>query len=135
MDTNHVYLFGSIYKKIELKTSKNGNHYAWFSVSIGVKKNDETKYHNEWYDVTCFGKVAEKLAELSVGDISQRCAISGHLAISVSPKDEKKIRHISVIADDIIVEPPYDAKKGVVRAASVNDIPSDIASAEDDVAF
>lgn len=61
---NNCTLRGRAGRDAELRTSAGGSQVAKFSLAVNRTRKDKTgQYPTDWFDVICFGKLAEVAAE------------------------------------------------------------------------
>ena len=65
MDLNSVVLIGRLTRDMELKYTSGGMAIGKFSLAVNRKKKSGEQWVDEasFFDVTCFGRTAENLAQ------------------------------------------------------------------------
>jgi single-strand DNA-binding protein len=103
MDKNYVDVQGNLTKDCELRYSSNGMAICSLSVAVNEsKKKPDGTWENipSYFDVTCFGKLAERVAPAALK--GKRFDISGHLKQERwQSTDGKNMSKVVIIADDI----------------------------------
>ena len=67
---NRTEIIGNTGKPATVVTLPSGGQKALFSVAVSKKyrdKNGELKENTNWFNVVCFGKLAENVAKLNIG--------------------------------------------------------------------
>lgn len=67
---NRTEIIGNTGKPATVVTIPSGGQKALFSVAVSKKyrdKNGELKENTNWFNVVCFGKLAENVAKLNIG--------------------------------------------------------------------
>ena len=103
MADNAIHLTGNMTRDAELRFSNSGQAVANFGLAINNRRKNA---NGEWedgdpgfYDVTCFGTLAENVAEsLSRGD---RVTLNGRIDFQQWEKDGEKRSKVAVIADAV----------------------------------
>lgn len=89
-----VTIVGTLGGEPELRFSQSGKAGCTLSVCENRKRGEETEAH--WYDVQCWGRLAENVAEsLRKGD---RVIVSGQLEQRKWEKDGEKRSKVQVVA-------------------------------------
>jgi single-strand DNA-binding protein len=97
-----VTIFGNVTRDPELRYGQgNGKAWATFSVasSRSKKKGDGYEEIVSFYDVTCFGDMAEHAAQSLVK--GQRVIVSGILDMEEYEKDGVKRKSAKITADEV----------------------------------
>ena len=96
---NHITVIGNVGRQPEgLKYTGSGLAVLKFSVADTRGKDDQKK--TSWYDIVCFGDMAEAAVEhLGKGD---RVIIAGRLQVEdYEKKDGTKAKRVEILADDV----------------------------------
>jgi len=97
-----VSVVGNVVRDPELRFGTNGGTaYAKFSIAVNRKKKrgDDWEEITSFFDVVCFGDMAENVASsLTKGT---RVLVTGHLDVTNWEKDDKKGTAVQITADDI----------------------------------
>lgn len=103
---NHVTITGNAGREPELRFTPNGQPVANFGVAVSRRwQNRQTQEWEEstsWIDVTCWGQLAENVAE-SVGT-GTRVTVAGRLDQRSweTPEGDKRSK-VEVVADDVAI--------------------------------
>jgi len=97
-----VSVVGNVVRDLELRFGNNGGAaYVKFSIAVNrkKKKGDEWEEITSYFDVVCFGDMAENAAgSLTKGT---RVLVTGHLDVTNWEKDDKKGTSVQITADEI----------------------------------
>lgn len=93
--TNIVVLTGRVTRNIDIRTGRNGNTYAPFTVAINEKYADGTQT-TYFINVMSRGKLAELVAKWSGKGL--RITVTGHLE---TYKNRDDVTVIQVVADEV----------------------------------
>jgi single-strand DNA-binding protein len=102
MDKNYVDVQGNLTRDGELKYLNSGMAICNLSIAVNEsKKKPDGTWENipSYFDVTCFGKLAERVAPAALK--GKRFDISGHLKQERWEKDGRTQSKVVIIADDI----------------------------------
>jgi single-strand DNA-binding protein len=96
-----VSVIGNVTRDPELRFSSGNIQYARFSIAVNRKKKrgDDLEDVTSFFDVVCFGDMAENVAtSLSKGT---RVFVTGHLDVTTyDAKDGTKKTQVQITADD-----------------------------------
>ena len=100
-DKNYVDIQGNLTRDCDMKYSSGGMAICQLSVACNESKKNGDTWENipSYFDVTCFGKLAERVAPMALK--GKRFDISGHLKQDCWEKDGKMQSKVVIIADDI----------------------------------
>ena len=109
---NTTHLIGNLGKDPKVETSANGTTYAYLSVANNRvwRKDDERREETTWINVVAFGRLAQTLQELGVGD---QVAVSGRLK---NRHKDGKITGLELVAERV----DFLRIKGAERRARQN---------------
>ena len=98
---NKVLLIGTLGKDAEIRFSQNG--MAFLKLSVATKseykiKDEKTWEVTEWHRITAFGKLAEKYADLKIGNY---VFIEGRIKTDSWEKNGEKKYSTGIIAERI----------------------------------
>lgn len=93
---NKIILIGNSSKDVELET-KGETKFARINLAVSRKFDRDT---TDWFNCTCFGALAEKVASVYVKKGTKVC-ITGRLEFNETEKDGVKTKHHSVIVEDL----------------------------------
>lgn len=96
---NHITVIGNVGRQPEgLKYTGSGLAVLKFSVADTRGKDDQKK--TSWYDIVCFGDMAEAVIEnIGKGD---RIIVAGRLQVEdYEKKDGTKAKRVEILADDV----------------------------------
>lgn len=93
---NKIILTGNSSKDVELET-KGETKFARINLAVRRKFDNEI---TDWFNCTCFGALAEKVASVYVKK-GTKVGIVGRLEFSETEKDGNKIKHHSVIVEEL----------------------------------
>lgn len=121
---NHITVVGNVGRQPEgLKYTGAGLAVLKFSLADTRGKDDNKK--TSWYDIVCFGDMAESVVEnIGKGD---RIIVAGRLQVEdYEKKDGTKGKRVEIIADDVArsIRPKRDALaqvKSALNAVEVDD--------------
>lgn len=74
MDMNELHLTGRLVKDVELKSTGNGNPFAWFAIAVNGLKDKAGNANVDYITCQLWGKPAELLAKF--GQKGKRILIS-----------------------------------------------------------
>lgn len=100
---NQITVLGHVGRDPEVKQAKSGANYTKFSLAVTNygKKDAEGKPSTDWFNVTCFGKTADKVAQdVRKGDVVM--AIGNASIESWTGKDGQYKSSIAVLANQIV---------------------------------
>lgn len=118
---NKIILIGNSSKDVELET-KGDTKFARINLAV-ARKYDREK--TDWFNCTVFGALAEKVASVYVKK-GTRVAITGRLEFSEQEKEDgTKIKHHSVIVEDIELLSPKSTEEQKQELTPVDDEISD----------
>jgi single-strand DNA-binding protein len=98
---NEIKIIGNLGKDPELQTLEGGTQVARFTIADNrrVKKGEEWQDETTWHNVTCFGKLAARVASnLEKGKTIQ---LVGRQENRSYEKDGKTVYYSQVVASDI----------------------------------
>ena len=100
-DVNHVVLIGRCTRDAELKYTSGGMAIGKFSLAVNRKKKSGEQWVDEasFFDVTCFGKTAENLAQYMTK--GKQVGVDGSLHQDRWEKDGQNMSRVVVNADNI----------------------------------
>jgi single-strand DNA-binding protein len=101
-DKNYVDIQGNLTKDCDMKYSGGGMAICRLSVACNESKKNGDTWENipSYFDVTCFGKLAERVAPMALK--GKRFDISGHLKQDRwQSSDGKTQSKVVIIVDDI----------------------------------
>lgn len=94
---NKIILTGHSSKDVELETSNNGTQFARINLAV-ARRFDKDK--TDWFNCTVFGALAEKVASVYVKK-GTKLTIVGRIEFNEQEKDGNKVKHHSVIIEEI----------------------------------
>ena len=100
-DTNVIVVTGRLTRDAELKYTNSGTGLCAFSLATNrrAKKGDEWVDEASFFDVTWFGKLAEKLSQY-MGKGKQVC-VTGSLKQERWSKDGENRSKVAIVADNV----------------------------------
>lgn len=128
-DINRLVITGTMTKNPELSDAKSGTKVGKLSIAVNSsrKKGEEWVQEVSFFNVTCFGKLAENLAKFT--QKGSRIVVDGKIKQDTWEKDGQKRSAVSIIADDIKF-PPKSKSGGTVAGNDASQAPSDDASGD-----
>lgn len=94
---NKIIISGNSARDVELETSKDGKQFARISLAVS-RKFDKDK--TDWFNCVVFGALAEKVASVYIKK-GTKVLITGRLEFNEQDKDGEKVKHHSVVVEDI----------------------------------
>ena len=102
---NMITITGNLTREPELRFSQKGNAFANLGVAWNKNRRDpdgEWKSEPHFFDVTCFGSVAENVAETAT--TGTRVTIVGHVEQERWEKDGQKRSKVVIVAENVGVD-------------------------------
>lgn len=118
MDVNRIEVEGNLTKDPELKTSKNGQSFAFITVCASYPKGKapNVEWIPEFFDVTLFGADAEEICQYAKK--GSRIWVSGMMRSTIN--QDTKVKYWSIIANNAHVL----IKRGKKEAATTGQQPA-----------
>ena len=100
-DMNTVMIIGRLTRDMELKYTSGGMAIGKFSLAVNRKKKNGDQWVEEasFFDVTCFGKTAENLAQYMTK--GKQVGVDGSLHQDRWEKDGQNMSRVVINADNI----------------------------------
>jgi single-strand DNA-binding protein len=100
-DLNCVFIVGRLTRDMELKYTSGGMAIGKFSLAVNRKKKSGEQWVDEasFFDVTCFGKTAENLAQYMTK--GKQVGVDGSLHQARWEKDGQNMSRVVINADNI----------------------------------
>ena len=100
-DMNTVTIIGRLTRDMELKYTSGGMAIGKFSLAVNRKKKSGEQWVDEasFFDVTCFGKTAENLAQYMTK--GKQVCVDGSLHQDRWEKDGQNMSRVVINADNI----------------------------------
>ena len=100
-DMNTVTIIGRLTRDMELKYTSGGMAIGKFSLAVNRKKKSGEQWVEEasFFDVTCFGKTAENLAQYMTK--GKQVCVDGSLHQDRWEKDGQNMSRVVINADNI----------------------------------
>lgn len=100
-DLNCVFIVGRLTRDMELKYTSGGMAIGRFSLAVNRKKKSGEQWVDEasFFDVTCFGKTAENLAQYMTK--GKQVGVDGSLHQDRWEKDGQNMSRVVINADNI----------------------------------
>lgn len=98
MDVNRIEVEGNLTKDPELKTSKNGQSFAFITVCASYPKGKapNVEWIPEFFDVTLFGADADEICQYAKK--GSRIWVSGMMRSTIN--QDTKVKYWSIIANN-----------------------------------